>query len=93
MPIDLAAVDWPYVAVLAALVFVSALVGNLLAFRHRVKAIMTTIVFVGMFLFWAYYPHGLPLPTSLKVQKVDVGPTVPVAPAPDLTSPASPPSR
>ena len=92
MPVDLAAVDWAYVAVLAVLVFVSALVGNLLAFRHRVKALMTTIVFVGMFLFWAYYPHGFPLPTSLTVQKVEVSPTGP-APAPDLTPPASPTSH
>ncbi|HEY7229108.1 MAG TPA: hypothetical protein VH558_01925 [Pseudolabrys sp.] len=84
MPIDLAAVDWPYVAVLAALVFVSALVGNLLAFRHRVKAIVTTLVFVGLFVFWAYYPHGLPLPTSLKAHKENTA-----APASNVTAPAN----
>src|SRR5581483_10556059 len=34
MPIDLAAVDWLYVAVLALIVFVAALIGTALAFRH-----------------------------------------------------------
>jgi uncharacterized membrane protein YfcA len=80
MPINLAAVDWPYVAVLAVLVFVSALVGNLLAFRHRVKAAITALVFVALFVFWAYYPHGLPLPTSLKAQ-TEVTPNSSGAPA------------
>ncbi|MGA8935511.1 MAG: hypothetical protein WB522_14710, partial [Pseudolabrys sp.] len=63
MPIDLAAVDWRYVAVLAVLVFVSALVGNLLALRHRGKAAVTAVLFAGLFVFWTYYPHRLPLPT------------------------------
>lgn len=87
MPIDLAAVDWPYVAVLAVLVFMSSLLGNLLAFRHRVKAALTTLLFVALFLLFAYYPHGLPLPTSLKTQNVVV------APAPDVRSPASAPQQ
>ncbi|MGA7308951.1 MAG: hypothetical protein WBX05_08385, partial [Pseudolabrys sp.] len=68
MPIDLAAVDWRYVAVLAVLVFVSALVGNLLALRHRGKAAVTAVLFAGLFVFWTYYPHRLPLPTTLTGQ-------------------------
>lgn len=68
MPIDLAAVDWRYVAVLAVLVFVSALVGNLLALRHRGKAAVTAVLFAGLFVFWTYYPHRLPLPTALTGQ-------------------------
>ena len=65
MPINLAAVDWRYVAVLAAFVFVSALVGNLLALRNRGKAAVTAALFAGLFVFWSYYPHHLPLPTTL----------------------------
>jgi hypothetical protein len=68
MPINLAAVDWRYVAVLTALVFVSALVGNLLALRHRGKAAVTAVLFAGLFVFWSYYPHHLPLPTTLAGQ-------------------------
>jgi uncharacterized membrane protein YfcA len=89
MPIDLAAVDWPYVAVLAMLVFVSALVGNLLAFRHRVKAVVTTLVFIGLFVFLAYYPHGLPLPTSLKEHKDTAAPATSTMPASDVAAPAN----
>ena len=70
MPIDLAAVNWLYVIVLAILVFVSTLVGNLLSFHHRMMAaLLSAIVFAGLFVFWTYYPHNLPLPTTLTVQK------------------------
>ena len=70
MPIDLAAVNWLYVIVLAVLVFVSTLVGNLLSFHHRMMAaLLSAIVFAGLFVFWTYYPHNLPLPTTLTVQK------------------------
>ena len=100
MPIDLATVNWFYVAVLAVLVFIAALVGNVLSFGHLVRAaVLTAIVFAGLFVFWTYYPHGLPLPTTLTVQKAAVAPTVPAAPAApagprnpitDITPPASP---
>ncbi len=100
MPIDLAAVNWLYVAVLAVLVFIAALVGNLLAFGRSVRAaVLSAIVFAGLFVFWTYYPHGLPLPTTMSVQKTTVAPTVPPVPAApaaprnpvtDVTPPASP---
>jgi hypothetical protein len=103
MAIDLAAVNWLYVVVLAVLVFVSALAGNLLSFGHLVRAaVLTAVVFAGLFVFWTYYPHGLPLPTTLTAQKATVAPAVPTTtspvPAParpenpirDITPPATP---
>ena len=67
MPIDLSTVNWPYVAVLAALVFVAALIGNLLAFRSRfIGAVLAAILFAVLFVAYTYYPHGLPVPLSVK---------------------------
>ena len=87
MPIDLAAVNWLYVAVLAVFVFVTTWVGNLLAFSHRgMAALLSALLFAGLFVFWTYYPHHLPLPTALTVQKAAVTPAVPAAPA----TPAAP---
>jgi hypothetical protein len=81
MPIDLAAVSWLYVIVLAILVFVSTLVGNVLAFHHRMMAaLLSAIVFAALFVFWTYYPHNLPLPTTLTVPKAAA--TAPAAPPP-----------
>jgi hypothetical protein len=78
MPIDLAAVKWLYVIVLAILVFVSTLVGNILSFHHRMMAaFLSAVVFAGLFVFWTYYPHNLPLPTTLTVQKTVVAPATP----------------
>jgi hypothetical protein len=66
MPIDLSAVNWEYVAVLAVIAFISALLGSLIAFRNRVLgAIIAGIIFAILFVAWTYYPHGLPLPTKL----------------------------
>ena len=104
MPIDLAAVNWLYVAVLALFVFVATFVGNLLSFNHRgMAALLSALVFAGLFVFWTYYPHGLPLPITLTVQKAAVAPAAPppsAAPAApvrprnpvtDITPPAGPP--
>jgi hypothetical protein len=66
MPIDLASVNWIYVGVLAVFVFVATFVGNLLSFNHRgMAAFLSALAFAAMFIFWTYYPHGLPLPTRL----------------------------
>jgi hypothetical protein len=87
MPIDLAAVNWLYVIVLAILVFVSTLVGNVLSFHHRMMAaLLSAIVFAGLFVFWTYYPHNLPLPTTLTVRKTAVTPAAP----PPLAAPEKP---
>jgi hypothetical protein len=89
MPIDLASVDWLYVVVLAVLVFVATLVGNILSFHHRIMAsLLSAIVFAGLFVFWTYYPHGLPLPTTMTSQKA-AAPTAPMA-APAPMAPAKP---
>jgi hypothetical protein len=88
MPIDLAAVSWLYVIVLAILVFVSTLVGNLLSFHHRMMAaLLSAIVFAGLFVFWTYYPHHVPLlPTTLTAQKAPVAPVAP----PPVAAPEKP---
>ena len=103
MPIDLAAVDWLYVIVLAILVFLSTLIGIVLAFRHVfLGALFSALLFVAGFVFWTYYPHGLPLPTRLAgtsavaptAPSAPVAPVAPVKPAnpvTDVTPPAAPP--
>jgi hypothetical protein len=82
MPIDLGQVDWLYVALLALFVFVASLVANLLSFGHRgFAAVLAAAVFTAIFIFWTYYPHGIPLPTSLAGPKPSVAAQVPVAPS------------
>ena len=100
MPIDLAIVNWLYVAVLALLVFIASYVGNVLSFSHRgMAALLSALLFAGLFVFWTYYPHHLPLPTTVTVEKVVVAPAVPAAPTTpvrprnpvtDITPPATP---
>ena len=82
MPFDLGQVDWLYVAVLAVFVFVANFIANLLSFKRRgLAAVLAAAVFVAMFVFWTYYPHGLPfLPTSIAGQKSPVATVVPAAP-------------
>ena len=70
MRFDLATVDWGYVAVLAALVFISTLVGSLLSFKHSGRAaVLSALVFAALFVFWTYYPHRIPGPRDLTLQK------------------------
>jgi len=83
-PIDLASVNWLYVAVLAAFVFVASLIGNLVSFGRKVSgALLTAILFAAAFVAWSYYPHNLPLPTSLKPPPppTAAAPPPPAAPA------------
>ena len=66
IPIDWANVNWLYVVVLAVFVFVASLLGSVLSFNRRgFGALLTALLFAAAFVFWTYYPHGLPLPTSL----------------------------
>lgn len=68
--IDWASVNWLYVAVLMALVFFSTLIGALLSSKRAFRtAVLSALLFAAAFVFWTYYPHGLPLPTSLAGQK------------------------
>jgi hypothetical protein len=100
--IDWASVNWPYVVVLAVIVFFSTLIGMLLAFRRVFPgAVLSAVLFAAGFVFWTYYPHGLPLPTLVTTQKVPVTPAAPAAPAaptanPDATispPPSEPPAK
>jgi hypothetical protein len=65
MAIDLSTVNWVYVALMAAFVFVAALLGGLIAFSNRVgAALIAAILFAAMYVMWNYYPHPqIPLPT------------------------------
>jgi hypothetical protein len=86
MPIDLAEVDWLYVVVLAVFVFVATFIGNVLSFNHRGTAsVLAAVLFAALFVLWTYYPHRVPLPTSLTVTKP---PSETAAPAP--AAPAAP---
>jgi hypothetical protein len=76
VPIDWANVNWLYVIVLSVIVFFSTLLCTL-AFRG---AVMSALVFGAAFVFYTYYPHGLPLPTSVTAQKP--APAGPAAPPP-----------
>jgi hypothetical protein len=66
MPIDLSAVNWIYVALMAVFAFVAALLGGLISFRNRIGgALMAAILFAAMYVAWNYYPHpqiALPIP-------------------------------
>jgi hypothetical protein len=68
MPIDLSAVNWTYVALMAGFAFVSALLGGLISFRNRLGgAIIAAILFAAMYVAWNYYPHPqfqLPIVTT-----------------------------
>ena len=83
MPIDLSQVNWLYVAVLTLIACLASVVGNVLSFNHRgMAAFLTAVAFAAMFVAYSYYPHGLPLPTTLAAQKAPVmAPAAPVAPA------------
>ena len=94
---DWASVDWLYVAVLAVFVFFSTLIGVLLSFKRAfVSALLSTLLFAAAFVFWTYYPHGLPLPISVAAQKAPATPATPASPATSsspVTPPSSPPSN
>ena len=88
MAFDLAQVDWFYVIVLALLVFVATLIGNVVAFGSRiVAAMLSAVVFAGFFVALTYYPHHLPLPTAPVGQKA-AAPAPPPTPAPTAQTPA-----
>ena len=59
MPINWADIPWPAVGLLAALAFVSSLIGNSLVKNAIVGSILCVIVFVAILVFWNYYPTPL----------------------------------
>ncbi len=75
MPIDLSTVNWVYVGELTAIVFVAALIGNVLAFRSwLVGAILAAVLFAVGYIFFTnctsfihdYCPFELPIVTPAK---------------------------
>jgi amino acid permease len=65
MPINWADIPWMAVGLLAALTFVSSLIGHSLTRNAFVGAIIAVIIFVAVYVFWDFYPHGLV--TNLRV--------------------------
>jgi len=63
MPIDLSAVNWLFVVLMAVLAFVAALLGSLISFRNRfAAAVIAGVLFAAGFIAWNYYPHSFGLP-------------------------------
>jgi hypothetical protein len=90
LAIDWASVNWPYVILLGLFAFFCTLIGNVVAFKRTVLgAVLSTLLFTAGFFFWTYYPHNLPLPTSVGKKTA-----VPVqgAPPPNVAS-TSPPAK
>ena len=59
MPINWSAIPLMAVGLLAALTFLSSLIGHTLTRNAFLGAIITTIIFVAVYIFWNHYPHGL----------------------------------
>jgi hypothetical protein len=59
MPINWADIPWPALGLLAALTFVASLIGHSLSRNAFVGAIIAVIIFVAVYVFWDFYPHGL----------------------------------
>jgi hypothetical protein len=59
MPIDFANLPWQAIGLLAALSFLSSLIGHSLTRNALVGAIIATILFVAIYVGWDYYPHGV----------------------------------
>lgn len=63
MSMDLSNVNWGFVGLMAALAFVAALLGSVLALRNRFfGAIIAAVLFAAGFVAWNYYPHSFGLP-------------------------------
>ncbi len=60
MPFDWTVIPWTPLGLLAALVFVSSLIGHSLTGSSKLLgAILAVIVFVAVYVFWDFYPHNL----------------------------------
>ncbi len=57
-PINWSAIPMQSVALLAGLAFISSLIGHAVTRNPFFGAIITMIVFVGIYVGWNYYPHG-----------------------------------
>jgi hypothetical protein len=52
--------------------------------------VLSAALFAAGFVFWTYYPHGLPLPTSLSAQKASAAPPAQAAPSAPVRPPDNP---
>jgi hypothetical protein len=53
--------------------FFSTLIGMLLSFKRVFRsAWLSAMLFAAAFVFWNYYPHGLPLPKMITTQSASV---------------------
>jgi hypothetical protein len=103
VPIDWTNVNWLYVAILAIFVFFSSLIGIFVSFKRAfLGALLSALLFAAAFVFWTYYPHNVPLPTSLAGQKAPLtsaapaaatGPSAPVRPTNPVTTVSPPPAN
>ena len=59
MPIVWSNIPLMAVGLLAGLTFVASLIGHTLTRNAFVGAIITTIIFVAVYIFWDFYPHQL----------------------------------
>ena len=59
MQINWADIPWMGVGLLAALTFISSLIGHSLARNAFVGAVIAVIIFVAFYVFWDYGPYGL----------------------------------
>jgi hypothetical protein len=59
MPINWSAIPLMAVGLLAALTFLASLIGHTLTRNAFLGAIIATIIFVAVYVFWNHYPHGL----------------------------------
>jgi len=58
MPVDLTTVNWLYVSILSAFVFIACLLGSIISFKHKVAAaFIAAVLFAAGFVFWTYYPR------------------------------------
>jgi 1,4-dihydroxy-2-naphthoate octaprenyltransferase len=88
--IDWSHVNWLYFGLLVGLVFITSFIGNALSFRRLgLGALISAVLFGGLFVLWTYYPHHLPLPNS-PIQTVATSAATPTPAVP--SAPAAPPA-
>jgi hypothetical protein len=67
------------------------LIGTSLSFRRNFfGAVLTALLFAAAFVYWTYYPHGLPLPTLVKTQAAAPTPLAPPPPPATAGTPVKP---
>ena len=71
--VDWANVNWLFSCCARGVLFFSTFIGMLLSFKRAFRsALLSALLFAVTFVFWNYYPHGLPLPIMISAQSVSV---------------------